>query len=181
VINGNVINPAGANWPRIKRFLTFIGIHETGTAPAVGPGVVAAGLLGIRYHDPSIAWSNLTNLTPIGPGNVTFNAQPQVAAPAAGVQPKYQFRRLPSPWRVYNRVWTWQANNTPAPPGAPTTTFGTKRSALPSDVYNQPAPGQIRLFQNLYGPLSQYTIIGLRSRKTGRLFHQLRGRSSNRA
>jgi hypothetical protein len=58
--------------------------------------------------------------------------------------------------------------------------FGKSRVDLEADVIGVPNVATLQRTRYLVGPLDQYAIIGLRSKRTGRVFHQLRGRSGVR-
>ena len=98
-----------------------------------------------------------------------------IVAPAGGVG-TFALRRFVSPLKVFNRHWRYLANDV----AGQQTVLGVARSNLPSDIYNAPGAAQIKFDVYQYGLFNQYTIIGLRNKRTGRIFRQLRGKSASR-
>lgn len=176
VIDGNVLNQDAVAWKQIKSFLDFIGIHETGTTvPPRKPGVNAQ-FLGIRYHDPNFPQVPIVGIG-LHQGSVNvIDVAPDIAGAAVGS--KVVVRDVPAPDKAMNRVWTVLSHNPITVGGPPWLQLGYSRKPLPSNLQTA---GNISQVKWLYGTFDQYTVIGLRSKKTGRIFRQLRGRSSSRS
>jgi hypothetical protein len=178
VINGNVIDPNFANWKNIQVFFNWLASKETGTAtpPTLPIGVGKNNTIGLRYQNPA-------NVAYLPAPNIGINAQDSRSIDLAQLLPappgaKYQLTGFPAKMRALNRLWTLRVA---AALPTPVTTLGRARRDLPENlIYTAPGTGKYREFDPVYGLFDQYTIIGLRNKKTGRLFHQLRGRSSNR-
>ena len=172
VINGNVLNTAAPNWPRFVAFFNFIANKPTGGVnnPA------RATQLGISYQDPNFPYIPL-------PGAITVNAatprvisMPDPTAYGAGEQIRIRgFTGLPGV--AFNRAWNFISTN-PGPPVV--TTFGKSRFDISAQVTPFPNAASYQRTRLLVGPLDQYALIGLRTKRTGKVFHQLRGRSARR-
>lgn len=176
VINGNVLNTDAPNWPAIKLFYDWLAFQEAGE-PAVkklGAGIVKNTSVGLKYQDPAKAlFTNLPQVSPI-PGDARAIT---VSGVIAANNDRVQFRRVPDSARDLNRIWRC-INVIPAPAGA--TIFGRTKRDLQNATYGGSGTGQFRVAAPIYNTFSEYTIIGLRNKKTGKLFRQLRGRASAR-
>jgi hypothetical protein len=178
VIDGNVVKPAGPNWNSIQVFLNWLADKETGhPAKGLPKGIVPNTTLGLRYHNPAVAWTPVLALSTDANSKYLLDLVPQVTPPDP-LHNLYEIRDVPEPLKRLNRIWTWKANNNVATP--PYSIMGQMKTPLGTDVFAGPGAARVRLVSWLYALFSQYTIIGLRSKRTGRLFHQLRGRSPNR-
>ena len=174
VINGNIIDITGTAWPKVTAFLNWLAFKESGVAlpPVNVGGVVPNTALGIRYHDPSIGFTHPTALTVDAADTHTLVVAPALPVPGVAYPPtRYKVYDVPAPTQAFNRVWTYIG---PTLAGA-ATALGKSRSVLPTLSYTGTL-AKIQLVAWVYGLFSQYTIIGLRNKKTGRLFRQLRGR-----
>lgn len=174
VINGNVVNNVGPNWRAIKVFLNWLAKHETGeTAPFV-LAPLPNSTLGIRYQlESSPGWATLgaVALAPGDPRSI-------VIANDVGVNAKQvRIRRCPDNARDLNRTWKVQSR-TSVPTAS--SVLGRAKRDLQNGVYSGTGAAQYLVVTPFYALFDQYTIIGLRTKKTGRLFRQLRGRASTR-
>jgi hypothetical protein len=162
VINGN-----SPNFPNLLQFLTHIG-----KKPARGnafPGIPFTPM-GIRYMDPTIVKSRLMSAKP------TLSNKKCIDVLADPVIPRKRDQRV----RIsgveehsdYNRQWIDTGLVTPEEGGL---NLGTRKDEV-SGTYVGPSKARIWAEKFLYGPVNQYVIIGLRSKKTGRVFRQLAGR-----
>jgi hypothetical protein len=169
VINGNVLNTAAPNWPRFVTFLNFVANKPTGGA--ANPG--RATNLGIVYGDPAFPKRPMPALT-VGvttPRQISF-------ADITAYMPGDQIRI--TGWSglngvQYNRAWNWISSAVVGPDNI--ATFGKSRFDMEPGTSAFPNPGQVQRIRFLAGPLDQYAIIGLRNKRTGGVFHRLRGRS----
>lgn len=172
VINGNILNVGGPNWNAILAFFQFMGNHETAGRPSgTSPSTTT---LGVKYQDPgSAGWITLpaVSATPGDARSIT------VAADVGASARRIRIRRVPDVARDLNRTWTVMSRTAGA---AGPSILGRAKRDLQNQVYSGVGPGQYEVVAPLYGIFNQYTIIGLRNKKTGRLFRQLRGRSSAR-
>lgn len=169
IISGNVINGLSQYYDTLLNFLRYIAGHEAGVAPVPGAPRYPWG---IRYHDPGITASKIINLqiAPYDSGIVLTTENP----PIVGVVGQhYQISGVPSPLGV-NKTWKFAGTFSIAP-----TTFNAweKSRKQLQGTYTGPGPGKIRRVGSLYGPPDQFVVIGLRNKRTGRVFRQLRGRS----
>lgn len=170
VINGNVINPHGQNWQNVLRFLNFISNKPA--RGGRGEGMPARSEFGIRYLAPNVEKKIITLLECDAADGLTIRVTASGFVPTQGQSVVVSGVR--SPLGV-NRTWKCLAE--PAPGAGGFSILGTARRKL-QGTYNGPGSGRVYIPSYLYGPLDQYAIIGLRSKKTGRVFRQLRGRSS---
>jgi hypothetical protein len=170
VIDGNIINTSGVNWPNFQTFLNWIGNHPTATPPQINNVVTNMGL---RFHDPNFPSIPGVNVLLGTPTVNQLAIQPDQAALAIGS--RVSVRGVAAPYQKANRIWTVLAHANVG--GVLSTICGTTRKPV---VTSLAVPATIQPVKYLYGVASQYTIIGLRSKRTGRIFRQLRGRSSNR-
>jgi len=176
VINGNILNPFAKSFGDLKVFLNWLAFKEAGVLIVAPPPAGAApnSTRGVRYQDPAQAWTAvLSAQADATKRNVIV--KPMQAAPAGGVG-TFALRRFVSPLKVFNRHWRYLANDV----AGQQTVLGVARSNLPSDIYNAPGAAQIKFDVYQYGLFNQYTIIGLRNKRTGRIFRQLRGKSASR-
>lgn len=182
VINGNILNTGGIGWPSIKVFLNFIGQHEVGFPT----GKPLATALGIRFQNPAVLPVPLETLSSISYDRTLVSGAFNDAVP---VGTKYRITKVGGFYRiVLNRTWT-VLSAVAGPPAATLLGRLAAKSAFPDSqptpgqaytVYQAPGLGTRQKVSPVYGPLSQYAVIGLRSKRTGRLFRQLRGRSTRR-
>lgn len=177
LIRGNVIRPAGGAWANVLAFLNFIGNKDAGGSV---PGGIHATWLGCRYLNPNPGWIAL----PLVKNNSGDGRYIRVMGSlSGGVGSQYRIKGCNQfiSSQSLNRTWT-VAGVVSSP--EPYVLLGkTKRpfdANVDSILYQPPGTGQLRLLSYLYSPFSQYTIIGLRSKKTGRVFRQLLGRSRRR-
>jgi len=176
VINGNIIDNTTPNFQAIQAFLNFIAFQAAGEGNPGPPGGKRPPntTLGLRYQAPAQAtWGALPAIAPvvgdprsIGMSGVLFIQGNLV-----------QIRHVPDSARDLNRTWTVRQVSAGPPP---TAVLGRARKDLENATYTPPGPAQYRVWAPIYNLFNEYTIIGLRSKKTGRLFRLLRGRSSNR-
>lgn len=173
VINGNVINPSATNWPAIINFLNFVANKPTGEPN--NPG--RATMLGVIYQDqvnfPAIACPALT-VDPTAPRNINFDPGLTVFVPGDVIRIR-GFKGLDGV--QYNRAWTWIQTNAGPPQKA---YFGKSRFDLEPGTTGFPTNALLQRVRFVSGPFDQYAVIGLRSKRTGKVFHQLRGRSAVR-
>lgn len=174
VISGNIINTGGANWNAYKTFFDFIGNKVTTGVHGAGP---RATQLGISYQD-QVAFPKvpLPAVQILANGQQTIDLLTTLLPGIVGDQ--WRISGIPGVQGSFlNRIWTFisQAAGPPA-----VATFGRSRVGLPITAIPFPNLGTLQRVGLQVGPLDQYAIIGLRSKRTGRVFHQLRGRSSNR-
>lgn len=170
VIHGNVLNMFGENWPNVLRFLAFIG-----NKPARGErgvGMPARSEFGLRYLAPSVTKRIIQELK-VRPGSGT-TVDLTCANLVAQLGQNVVVAGVDTPPLV-NRTWTVLAEPVAGEPFK--FVLGTARREL-QGTYTGPGPGKAYVPSYLYGPVDQYAVIGLRSKKTGRVFRQLRGRSS---
>jgi len=183
VINGNVVETLGPNWSNILAFLNWIAFKDTGGAPpglnpAIPPGTFPNDALGLRFQNPA----NLAYQPSPGVTNTTGDARSVVISTTlngtVGVT-DYVLRDFPDNVRALNRTWRLLYSSAlPAPTGS--SILGKTRRDMPSVNYVSPGTGKFRQVIPAYGLFDQYFIVGLRTKRTGRLFRQLRGRSANR-
>lgn len=177
VVNGQVINPLSDSWSDVLKFLNFVGQHQTGSAISATPSAIH----GLRYHNPAtpapVALSYLQVSGVKGPRfiNVQTGAPPVDPFPALAVGKQVTIRDVLPPGQPMNKNWTVVDHIQLT--GQSALQLGRSRKDLPSQSF---ASGQIFQVAWTYNLFSQYTIIGLRTRRTGRVFRQLRGRSSSR-
>jgi hypothetical protein len=186
IVNGNVI-VEGNSWPAMQRFLNFIGQKET---PAgLDKKQLHAEVLGLRYQNPTLPKFNITYLASTGNPTVFWLVQPDqptwIEGAPGGASPgtKVRFTRVQAPYEKFlsGRVGVLLSRiSLGAPPAGNQMVFGRTKKDLPDNVITTGLPGVMQQLGYSYGPFSQYAIIGLRTKKTGRLFRQPRGRASNR-
>lgn len=186
VVNGNIINDKGNSWNAVKAFLDFIGQTET-PVPKDGR-LLHAATLGCRYQDTSLTAFNATLLQGVGSPQQFWACAPDVPAWNAGPPTgpftaqgtRVRFTRVQAPYEkaLSGKIGILLSRLTVG--GVTQMTFGRTKKDLPSDIINTGVPCVMQQVGYKYGPFSQYAIIGMRVKKTGRLFHQPRGRSSNR-
>lgn len=172
VINGNVINGSGPNWPRFITFLNFVANRPTGGTP--NPG--RATMLGLLYQDPAFPKQPCPEIT-VNAADPTLITFKDITAYAAGDSVRI------SGWKglagvSFNRAWNFISSQVVGPDTIKT--FGTSR--FPMDVAVSPFPNSAKMqrVKLLGGPFDQYAIIGLRNKRTGGVFHRLRGRSTRK-
>lgn len=171
LINGNVLAPFGPHWIRMTTFMNYVGKRAIGfdfddkqpTFP-----------WGCRYHDPTQTATAITNAKPDPANDRRLLVEPIIILPAG--KKGVEVRRVDSP-RNFNKTWT-VVGNAPAP-NATFMVLEKSREKL-QGAYTGPGLANVRAVAWKYGPFDQYVIIGLRNRKTGRVFRQLRGRRSRR-
>jgi hypothetical protein len=178
MINGNVLDPGAPGFAALTRFLNFIGKKPTGGSDPAAKDTRSA--LGIRYHDPSVAWILIRSLGSgkLGGGGLTVGVQPIIPGLISFPHPsQVEIRDVPQPLARYNRTWNYLGLDN----AGISMILGKLRKPTGQDLYvANDGAARMRVVKYLYGPVDQYAIIGLRTKKTGRLFRQLRGRSSPR-
>jgi hypothetical protein len=174
VINGNVLNTTGPNWPRFVTFLNFVANKPTGGAnnPA------RATQLGILFQDPTFV------KTPCAAITVNAATPRFMSGDFGGIVPYAVGEQI----RItgfggldgvsLNRVWQFVSTQAVGPPNI--SNFGKSRFDLEAQVIAAPNAGFYQRVRFQGGPLDQYAIIGLRSKRTGKVFRQLVGRSRRR-
>jgi hypothetical protein len=172
VINGNVINATAPNWPRFISFLNFVANKPTGGAD----NPARATQLGLLYQDPSFAKTPCPALTVAGatPRLISF---PDITAYAAGDSVRI------TGWKgldgvMFNRAWNFISSQVVGPDTIKT--FGTSRFDMEPGTTPFPNSAKMQRVKILGGAFDQYAIIGLRNKRTGGLFHRLRGRSTRK-
>lgn len=170
VINGDVINDGGVNWPAFNRFfLHMAGKPARGLRPA---GLPPQSPFGCKYLHPATVKHIILKIETVPKPGKTVKITTVNFAPAVG--DKVVVTGVDTDPR-FNRTWTVVG----APVlvgGAQEFIAGTSRRAF-DDLYDGPGPGKTYKPTFGYGPFDQFAIIGLRNRQTGRVFRQLRGRS----
>lgn len=92
----------------------------------------------------------------------------------------FQITNVDVPFQWVNRHWSGITNATMPQIGA-VSVLGTSKKVLADiDMTDVTGVGWIWPLAYQYELVDQYVIVGLRSKRTGRVFHQLRGRSSVR-
>lgn len=175
LVNGNVFDTTTQYWPRLSAFLNFVGGHNA----SVGAGPQGSPWHGLRFFPPAAARINVTNVRADTSDKRLIQVQPDIPGLVPGNF--VQIQGMVSPHKSLNRVWTL-TDRVPGPPVW--MILGIAKGA----VADQPAqvlftgPGNVRERPIVYGydKFDQWSLIGVRSRKTGRVFHQLRGRSTPR-
>ena len=173
MIDGNVLNPNFPAFAQIRRFLDYVGRHSAGTAvPGEGQPRFSWGA---KYLDPSVTPTTIVSAIVTPWDDQVIGVRP-VVAPATVRGTRFTIRGVDSP-REFNR--TWQYVNDSSIDAVTHSIFQRSRRKIQGSYTG---PGAAVYYQNrfLYGPFDQYVIIGLRNKKTGRVFRQLRGRSSSR-
>lgn len=166
-IDGNVLRTTGDNYVRFRAFMDFLGA----TSRPIGPGVQ-------RPANPiySLRFINATSLSlPISVLTVLADnpRRIQITSPgvgAVGLGGLVRIKRVSFP-RGINR--NWRVVSTSGNPDV--ATLGTSRFDLAGTWAGD---GIASALNYDYAPPSQYTVIGLRVKKTGRPSRLLRGRRS---
>jgi hypothetical protein len=162
VINQNVISRTGLNWGAFTRFFEHIGLHETGTALA-GPIDRSAWL--IRGLPSTVVRSQMSTLAATAAGN-------QISVASAGLTntlgQRVLLRGVKFPYFI-NRVWT----DVGAGIGAGERLLAKSRKHIAG---TWDGSGSLTPLNYVYIGGSQYVLIGLRNRETGRPSHLTRGR-----
>jgi len=178
LIDGNVIDSSGNNWPKVLTFLNFLFTKPAGGVhPAGNP---QSAKLGIRYYDPSIQAVTVRKMESFGAALKQIRVEPDV--------PEWILFTA-NPTRVVvtnvkdeprlNRTWKFIARDGTAPNIG--MVFGQLTRPFYGGYINEDVPDvRMRRAAFLYSVPEEYTIIGLRNKKTGRVFRGLRGRSSKR-
>lgn len=180
LINGNILNTASPVWGAVTAFADFVGQKATGSN--AGPGGTTQ--LGIRYHDPAADWVNISTAQATGVINLkdTLTVIPVLPGLVRTPYPsKVEVRDFQDPLKPFNKTWSFIGYTGPGPV-FDSMILGKSRGNLPGNTYPPDGGGTARMREVRwkYGPVSQYALIGLRNKKTGRVFRQLRGRTSNR-
>lgn len=167
IINGNVIKRTSSTWAKVLAFLDYVAHHESGKAQTA----TSFSGFGIRYRPSPYANEVVQSITPLTSDRRYVTVVPNLDAAAPG--DTVRIRRVSTP-RGCNRAWRVISQN----PGANSMVLGRSRLPIESTYTGE---GEAYMFAEtfLVAGLQQYTVIGLRSHKTGKLFHQLRGRSSS--
>jgi hypothetical protein len=174
VINGNVINTGAANWPKFVTFFNFVAGRPTGVG-AKTPG--AATMLGVSYQDQvNFPKKNCPALTvdPLNPRMISLNPGTEAYVPGESVRIS-GFKGLDGV--AFNRAWQYVTTDVGPPVKA---WFGKSRFDMDGGTTPFPNAASIQRVRLLVGPFDQYAIVGLRSKRTGKVFHQLRGRSARK-
>lgn len=174
VINGNVINIATApNWPRFVTFFNFLANKPTGGVN--NPD--RATQLGISYQDTAFPYEPMAGQIVVDQANPRVI---QIVGDITAYVPGEQIRIRGGTGLdgvAFNRAWNFIAP-VAGPPAAKA--FGKSRFDIGFSGPVTPNSYERQRTRFLVGPLDQYAIIGLRSKRTGKVFHQLRGRSGRR-
>jgi hypothetical protein len=175
VINGNVLDPSGGSWVSVQLFFDFVAQHSVGD---VHHGKINATGLGVVYQDvvnfPKFSMPGLVVDPVLYPNLIQLNQTLPGGVPGT----QWRISNLHRPQSSFlNRAWTLIFQNVGPPL---TVTLGKSRVPMLAQTIAFPNEGLIQNMVPIVGPFDQYAIIGLRSKRTGKLFHQLRGRSSNR-
>jgi len=175
VIKGNIIYNQSELWPQHLAFLNFIGQKD---ATIAGANKNGAALLGCRFQD---ATPQPQPVTAIQVGSTLTDdfhfgiVSPTLLLLTPGA--KVKVTGVPDN-RVLNRIWTY--SQTVVSGGSNFYILGKARKPLTPYQPAVTAGIFAQLQQQDYGTFDQYTIIGLRSKRTGKVFRQLRGRSGTR-
>lgn len=167
-INGNVLDPLAAGWGNMVNFLNFIGNKPAG---GVHPALVPNFSWGIRYESSGAAGLPITRLKMDPASNKTVLWMTPNSGQIVGG--KVLISGAPAPNQDANRFWTMRGTTVDTGVTYDVLTGNRK----PIDV-DYTGPGRAVYKKPDYNalPVTQYAIIGLRNRKTGRAFRQLRGR-----
>lgn len=174
VIAGNVINRVAPNWSRFETLFNFVANKPTGTGPN---NPARATQLGIAYQDqvnfPAVPCPQLA----VDAGNPrVLQLRNDITAYSPG-----EVIRIRG-WKgidgvQFNRAWNFISTQA----GPPQAAFvGKSRFDMEPGVSTFPNAAMLQRVRFASGPLDQYAVIGLRSKRTGRVFHQLVGRSRRR-
>lgn len=171
VIDGNILDTNSLAWGNFNKFFDFIGNHLAGVRPE--PDHVPF-TWGIRFLSPNSTKRQILAARAIAPLGHQIEMKTDGNLPIF-VGSRVIVSGIDSP-AGFNRTWTVMKTDAPEPfPYI----MGTSRRRLQGS-YDGPGKGKAVVPVYEYGPVSQYAIIGLRNKKTGRVFRQLRGRSSAR-
>lgn len=170
-INGNVMGTDLDYVAPIYAFMDYVGgfrasLLTTGNVPA--PHNPPVWLM--RYRNPAAAaYEPITVLTPV----VGNQRQINITAALGGLNfgDKLRIKGVREP-RGANRVWTVMESAI-----GPPYRLGTARLEV-AGTYD--VNGKVAPVDYVYNPATQYNIVGMRSRRTGRPFSRTRGRSSFR-
>lgn len=168
LVNGNVIQNESDDYTFLKRFLNFVA-HRPAGQP-VNPAQLRF-TWGIRWNTQSNVSTTILRMKE-DPGSLkrSWLVDPPTNLPRGT---KMVIKGIPRPNEDGNRTWTIQGHKTVDTVVYDVVT-GNRR---PIDVdYTGPGPGRYTLIDWNSKMFDQYTIIGLRTKKTGRSFRQLRGR-----
>lgn len=173
LINGNVLNGGSRFFVHLRRFLDFIGNKAAG-------GVHPAGLdrfsWGLKYLNPTITKTPITEMKPDVLDGRTMVVLPVVPG-GTSIGKRFIVQGIPAPLAELNRHWKYLGDK--LVDAVQHSRFGTTRYDSTGDT---PRIGSAtyKPANYLYGPVDQYVIIGLRNKRTGRVFRLLRGRSAAR-
>lgn len=180
LISCNVINVNSSYWPLVVDFLDYVG-HKASGKPDPSPDVTPWFMM--RYHD-------YANTAPVLVEYLTASAQdqhlllvsPSIPGLTVASRDKVRLSGVQAPFQFANKTWNFIRYDNFGVPARAGMVLGRSRHILPLE--NEPGEsgflGKMVQVRYAYGPANQYTVIGLRNKKTGRVFRQLRGRSSNR-
>ena len=174
VINGNVVNNSAASWNAFTTFFNFIANRPT-TAPGNNPA--RATMLGLAFQDFAFPKGPMPAITvdALSPRLMSFPLTPAIFVPGEQIRVN-GWSGIPGV--NFNRSWTYISTALVGP--TQIHTFGKSRFDMSVGTTPFPNAAQFQRTRYLVGPLDQYAIIGLRSKRTGRVFHQLRGRSGRK-
>lgn len=169
VINGNVIRTSVKNYGKYNEFAQLVGHKPSG---GVHNKDIEEWDWGIRWDTSAVGGIPVTRIFVVPDAfGKTLVFAPALGAPVLGEL--IQIKGVPAPGKEINRYWR-VAGNVVIDGTTYTKLIGTRQ---PVDVdYNNTARVSIRRPVWDAGPVTQYATIGLRSKKTGRAFRQLRGR-----
>lgn len=162
IINGDVIQNASPTLGLVRQFLNLVANHETN----VSPRTFTPQWL-IQFQDPTVRPVHLSGLAvAANPHRITITNEFGVLAPDSRI--RLSGVKFPS---FMNRVWKVIS---PTPTDQPYTLGESKRQL--AGVWD--GTGKAVVVEPQYAPANQYTIVGLRSRDTGRPPTRSRGRRS---
>lgn len=170
VIDGNVLKTDGPYWTRFTNFFNFIAKRPTGVAP-VGDSATS---LGIRYQNPAVTGISLLTASVNTRDRHLIDVTPTFPGALKGTNYKIKGVGGQDGPNV-DRQWVQLTDS-----GATPMVLGKTRNPFPEGrdvLYIGPGLAAIRKVAYLYGPFDQYAIIGLRSKRTGKISRQLRGKS----
>lgn len=177
IINGNVVRTVSPqnNWQAVKNWLNWLAKRETGEAITGPPaGFPANTAVGIRFQNPANAAYSALASTGVAADKRTLSVGSALAGTVG--KTKYTIIGVPQVSRQMNRTWTLRFSSLVDAAAI----LGTTTKDMTPTTYTAPGTGKIRVVDPVYFLFDQYTIIGLRNKKVGRIFRQLRGRSRNR-
>jgi hypothetical protein len=172
VVNGNVLNTAGVSWPAITAFFNYLAQAQAGT---VKPQRLQS-IYGLRYQNTAAFVGRPTGIQNNPADGVSILANmPGMPIPAPFVPFQVRIKGVQDERRL-NKTWTCVGLST-VPATNNWLILEKLKHGLQSYTYTN--TGLVTATQVIwsYSTFDQYTIMGLRSKKTGRLFHQPRGRS----